>query len=55
MVWGGKWYVTNVCVCVCVCVCGTIPPVSWYSYPNCAPQAPQGKRSQWCLQPALTK
>ena len=26
-------------------MCGTIPPVFWYNYPNCAPQAPQGKRS----------
>ena len=29
--------------------CGTIPPIFWYNYPNCAPQGapepPQGKRS----------
>ena len=37
---GGKRYVKK-----SVYVCGTIPPVFWYSYPNCAPQAPQGKRS----------
>ena len=33
----------------CVYVCGTIPPVFWYNYPNCAPQGapqvPQGKCS----------
>ena len=39
MVWGGGGTVYN----KCVYVCGTIPPVFWYNYPNCAPQGtPQG-------------
>ena len=41
MVWGGKRYVTN----VCMYAGGTIPHVFWYNYPNCALQAPQGERS----------
>ena len=41
MVWEGGTVCNK-----CVYACGTIPPVFWYNYPNCAPQiTPQGKRS----------
>ena len=46
---GGKRYAENVCMYVAL-----FGLYSWDNYPNCVPQgAPQGKRSQGCMQRPL--